>query len=855
MSCTIASVPTDAASPDASPTTGAEAALGARMAAARPGLDDPVIAAAMARLRSAHGVGMPARIGRYQLRRCLGMGGFAHVYAADDPLLSRTVAIKLPLAGTAALDDRFRHEAQVLAQLEHRNIVRIFDVGRREDASSAFIVMELVVGTTLATWLSRPRAVASTLAVFHDAASGIAAAHALGILHRDIKPSNILLGDDGVAKVADFGIARIRVDTTADDAADIASRPASARSDDSIDARWASGTPRYMAPEQRNGVATDERSDIYSFAVTLFEALYGATPSFDGDGQPIIPRRPRIPGRVRHALVRSLQPRVGDRLARMSEWTVALRPAAARPRVAVIGALALSLSALGIAWWGSHATPRATSPREPVVASPVAADDAPDIAAALAEVDARLDAYDVAGAAVVLERLATVAKQRHDDVTLLRVELRRAIAANTAGLERISEALLHEVVQASERLDDPHTKASAHLALALAAALGHRDRTEAELQLGFARAATARAGSPCDLVLAASARAGELLRLQGHAREALAVLGAVDSSASSCPSLHPRQRGRFSEALALAELASGDDAGATARLEGLLAAHERRWGPADPRLIGPLTNLALVSGSTRAFEACERYAGRVIALADLHHLDRGTIDAAISDLAMAMVVTGRREQGLPALEEVLQRRIARGAHPPRIAEARLRVGQQAIESGRFELGLRHAWGAVADFEATSGAAEQGAAIARISVAVASSGLGDERTAAEQYRLVLERFTPTLAPRHPLMLAARANLVKSELRSEHIDAAAQALADLEAALGDDARRPDRAAMLEHMHSMLAYRQGRRSEALALARRAVDHFGHEQSYDAASARDWLAASSAHEPRPSAIYEAIR
>jgi serine/threonine protein kinase len=164
---------------------------------AQPSSDDP---------------GAPERIGRFEVRRPLGMGGMGEVYAAWDPVLQREVAVKLlrrdrvrpqHLEHASAM---LRHEAQVAAKLTHPNVVAIFDVGDHD--GSTYVAMELVDGPSLAGWI---RATARTwrevLAMFFHAGRGLAAAHGVGLIHRDFKPTNVLVGQDHRPRVVDFGLA------------------------------------------------------------------------------------------------------------------------------------------------------------------------------------------------------------------------------------------------------------------------------------------------------------------------------------------------------------------------------------------------------------------------------------------------------------------------------------------------------------------------------------------------------------------------------------------------------------------------------------------------------------------------
>ncbi|MBL8947153.1 MAG: protein kinase, partial [Myxococcales bacterium] len=220
-----------------------------------------------------------ASIGRYVVTRFLGQGAFGQVYEVDDPELRRRVALKLLREDRATDADlqRFRREAQSLAQIDHPNVVRVYDVGEHDGCR--YLTMELIDGTSLRAWLEGPgrglswRAVLDTLL---PAARGLQAAHAAGIVHRDFKPENVMIERGGRVVVTDFGIARVvsgarevplEVTGEVRTGARAAPRMASMGSTAS-----AIGTPYYMAPEQFVGRATP-RSDEYAFCRVVVEAL------------------------------------------------------------------------------------------------------------------------------------------------------------------------------------------------------------------------------------------------------------------------------------------------------------------------------------------------------------------------------------------------------------------------------------------------------------------------------------------------------------------------------------------------------------------------------------------------------
>jgi predicted Ser/Thr protein kinase len=215
-----------------------------------------------------------AVFGRYVLVEMIGRGAMGEVWAAIDPDLDRKIALKLLRTDRSARpEDRARlaAEARAMARLTHANVVTIHDVG--ELGEQLFIAMEFVAGETLDRWMSKgPHTCDEVLGIMRQAAAGLAAAHGVGLVHRDFKPANVIIGNDGRVRVLDFGLARPDV-VTGGEGDTSESR-----------ARRIQGTPVYMSPEQHRGATVDARSDLFSFCVTLFEALYGVRP-FRGDNR------------------------------------------------------------------------------------------------------------------------------------------------------------------------------------------------------------------------------------------------------------------------------------------------------------------------------------------------------------------------------------------------------------------------------------------------------------------------------------------------------------------------------------------------------------------------------------------
>ncbi len=207
---------------------------------------------------------------RYRLESRIATGGMSHVWAAVDSRLQRKVAIKIMHPATAdehVFAQRFKEEALNAGKLAHVNIAAVFDYGEHEGL--AFLVMELVQGVTLAELLRSNGALSAEQArtIVAQTALALEVAHQADIVHRDIKPANILIRNDGIVKLTDFGIARAVDGLSLTPAGEIL------------------GTPFYLSPEQALGAGATPASDLYSLGVVAHEILTGARP-FDG-GTPI----------------------------------------------------------------------------------------------------------------------------------------------------------------------------------------------------------------------------------------------------------------------------------------------------------------------------------------------------------------------------------------------------------------------------------------------------------------------------------------------------------------------------------------------------------------------------------------
>ncbi|MBI5066597.1 MAG: serine/threonine protein kinase [Deltaproteobacteria bacterium] len=346
-------------------TEGAAPGSSASRGSARRGAPCP-IAAAPTRSDGGWGAALlpGATIGKFELVREIGSGGFGVVWEARDRELGRRVAFKAVRAGGKAglREERLLREAEAAARLTHPNIVTLHDLGRAE--AGPYLVLELLSGQTLEERLHEGKLpVAEAVRIAAEVAKGVAHAHAQGVVHRDLKPANVFLCQDGQVKVLDFGLAHAFGQRRQD-----------------------GGTPAYMAPEQWEGAPEDERTDVFALGVMLFRMLSGELPYPDAEGKDHRSKEPAP------ALEIAEQPELGALVGRMlakrpverprdgAEVAAALKefqhqlelapasgPSAVRtrkrPGLRLAGLLALgvavgALLAGGVAWWRPERAPR-----------------------------------------------------------------------------------------------------------------------------------------------------------------------------------------------------------------------------------------------------------------------------------------------------------------------------------------------------------------------------------------------------------------------------------------------------------------------------------------------------------------
>ena len=256
-------------------------------------------------------------LGKYQILDRLGAGGFGTVYLAQDKLLNRKVALKIPHHQTD--DVEMLREPQIMVHLKHPNIVDLITAEKKDGIF--FMVMEYVEGESLDKLIRRDRTLAPSraLEIGIDVCQAIGFAHAHQVIHRDLRPANILITREGVAKVTDFGTSRI-LELQKEDFA-----------------RTRIGSPPYMAPEHFKG-RTVFQSDLWSLGITIYEMLTGTVPFYDADpvkiaqafqSTPIVPPHLRVaavPKAFSLVVMKALAINLGDRYLSAQEFLAALKP-------------------------------------------------------------------------------------------------------------------------------------------------------------------------------------------------------------------------------------------------------------------------------------------------------------------------------------------------------------------------------------------------------------------------------------------------------------------------------------------------------------------------------------------------
>lgn len=254
--------------------------------------------------------------GRYEIIEFLGKGGMGEVYRAEDNQIKEEVALKIinpEIAGDKDWIERFRNELKLSRRIAHRNVCKMYYLGEHD--GTHYITMEYVPGENLKSVIrmSGPLSIGSVIKTIKQVSEGLAEAHRLGVLHRDLKPSNIMIDKEGNARIMDFGLAR------------------AFRTSKITGTGTVLGTPEYMSPEQIEGKELDQRTDIYSLGIVLYEMVTGKVP-FEGETPYVVgmkhkheapedPRvlNPQLPENISHLIMRCLEKEKEKRLAGVEE--------------------------------------------------------------------------------------------------------------------------------------------------------------------------------------------------------------------------------------------------------------------------------------------------------------------------------------------------------------------------------------------------------------------------------------------------------------------------------------------------------------------------------------------------------
>ncbi|HWB74890.1 MAG TPA: serine/threonine-protein kinase, partial [Nannocystaceae bacterium] len=452
-------------------------------------------------------------VGRYRIEAKVGQGGHGAIYRGRDPALDRVVAIKLlRVADHPLARERLQREARALAQLEHPDVVRVFDVGEHDGAP--FIAMEFLDGEDLAqAWKDWP--LEARIDALIAAGRGLCATHRAGLVHRDFKPLNVLCCKDGRVVLVDFGLVR--------ELDDVGSTPRVADPRFQTDPRAAIGTRGYMAPEQMVRPDVDARADQFAFAAALYEAAYGET-AFGSDGMAqfdVIAMRRRArashktgaPRWLRAIIARGLDPDEAARFPDMDALVAALeRGRGARRRRLRLAALAVAAGVVVGFGAVAHERSDAAAPREPSV------DTANDERAEAERLDRQLAIIDADQHGSLARRLAAL------DAALVQADsplLRRALELRHAALLELADDRVGAREELQRLLDDARTAgdhrhtALAHVRLAQTS-IDARELAAAELELRNGESAATRANMPVEWDAEVERAAGALAFAHGE---------------------------------------------------------------------------------------------------------------------------------------------------------------------------------------------------------------------------------------------------------------------------------------------------------------------------------------------------
>jgi tetratricopeptide (TPR) repeat protein/tRNA A-37 threonylcarbamoyl transferase component Bud32 len=822
-----------------------------------------------------HGVG--SVLGRYVVAEVIGRGGMGAVYRAFDPTLRREVALKVirmrsrDAAAQGIARMRLLREAQTMAQLNHPNVVPVFDVGVAP--MLVFVAMELVRGSDLRTWLGvAPRTLDEILHAFDEAGRGLVAAHAVGVVHRDFKPSNVLVdGDDARrVRVTDFGLARIMGDDDSESwpdeaaaaAAAVPSRVAALPDLRLTDVGTVIGTVAYMAPEQHQGRPADPRSDQFAFAAALWEAIAGERP-YPHDaperafvaklaGPPAMPTT--IPRWLVPILARALAPAPAQRFATMQEMLAAIARRGRRRRAWPLWGAAAVGSAVAIAASlattpsrcaserpgtpGAAATPWADGARDRLVAAMTAshapyADDART--GALAGLDAWARAWGEQLAAIcdaapgdrdtehrLAQRKQCLVEQRSSFVALVDAladggdaAARRAVDA-VVTLPDLEHACDGAMLDAAAPRDDADAIAAVRDQLADAAALHRAGRYDEAIVVAKAALVDAEAiGHPplraraWSVLGSIAIRLGDLEVARDAMQTAYFAAAATDDAATAVVAAL--------EAISIAGMT--DDVAAVRMWSEHAASQIARMGSPPHLEAERLAASAFadwIEGThAQGLANLERAHGLAQASIDARDPIRASIE---NQLALFKDALGRGDEALAHLHRALDLRMAAvGEHHPDVANLRVNLGMQLLAAKRLDEAALQLERAVEIDRAALRPGHPNLAIALVDLAIVRGEQGDRPAAIALHREGLAIRQAELGPDHPDTGASHFNLGMLLLDEGR---AAEASEHLRAALAIEQQRlgPDDAGLLPTLVPLA--RAQRQAGDVAAARRHVD-----------------------------------
>lgn len=687
-------------------------------------------------------------------------------------------------------------EAHAMARLSHPNVVAIYDVDTEGD--SVILAMELVRGETLARWLARDRSRSwsQIVAAFVGAGRGLAAAHAASLLHRDFKPANVLMGDDGRARVTDFGLARSHGSSNASvnhtSGSETAPQDGGSDLDETGADAWL-GTPEYMAPEQHEGGVVGPAADQYAFCVSLWEGLTGTRP-FQAPDEEILawtkqrgtlpwPKRVLVPKAIVSAITRGLAVDPGDRWPSMDALLAALASVPGRQRRQIVfgTSLATAMAFLGVAWagWQQQAArctgapsliaeawdaPRRERMREAMFATNViyAAD-------AWAYAGSRLDAYAA--------DWASMHRQVCEATTVHHVQSAEVMDLQMACLHR-AKVQLAAVADVLSGADAGVIERAHDVVGRLPPLEGCEDVEALRSDVPPPRSSDRKAVEALRVELAqanALHHAGKL-REAGERIEAVAERAReIDYAPLHTEVLHAR-------GLSAVSSAAWDEA--ELALEQALRSALRSRQIDEARVVATLLTETMARVRFRPREALA-YAETARALV------RPSDDLSMAAVRAAMSAA-LSEQGRLALAQselraaiALSEKAHGGAHPD-IANLKYELSNLLTRQARYQEAVDEARASAEIIEQTLGKEHPGVALARGVLGNALTDLGRYEEAVVEQQATLELWSRLLGPDHPFVATARVNLATVYREQGRIP---EAIAETRAALASLADRPD------------------------------------------------------------------